>query len=106
VNLHTGQRDHAAVPLGEDVLDRCERLLGPAHVETWRARNNLGATHLLARRPVRAARIPEEVHADRERVLGDDHPATQDTRDLLTMARQNMTACSGTSDAGHPRPWP
>lgn len=146
VNLYIGQNDHAAVPLGEDVLEQCERLLGPSHGETWRARNNLAGAHgmtgdpdcacallaanlrvipagvdhlellqtrhnlgvvqLLAQRPVRAARILEEVHADRERVLGKDHPANQDTKDLLTLARQAMIASPGSLDAGRPPLWP
>jgi tetratricopeptide (TPR) repeat protein len=146
VNLYIGQKDRAAVLLGDDVLDECQRLLGPSHGETWRARNNLagahgmtgdpdracallaanlrvipagvdhleilrtrynlGAMQLLARRPIRAVRVLEEVHADRERVLGKDHPDNQDTQDLLTAARQAVVAGSGTMDAWRPPLWP
>ena len=118
------------ISFGSALVEDCERLLGPGHPETWRARNNLaglygvgtaqydlacalllqnlrsaddddaghpeilttrhnlGFMHLKAGRPRRARQILGDLLADRERVLGPGDPHTQETRQLLEIARE------------------
>jgi tetratricopeptide (TPR) repeat protein len=119
----------AALGAGTALLDDSERLLGSAHRETHRARNNvagvysavgdynracallthilrttapaeahdpetlrvrhnLGFMHLQAGRVKRARQMLDRVLADRERILGTDHPDTRATRHLLELAEE------------------
>jgi tetratricopeptide (TPR) repeat protein len=55
-------------------------------------RHNLGFMQLKAGRPKRALHIFREVLADRERILGSDHPDTRETRQLLEMAEEERQA--------------
>ena len=48
------------------------------------SRNNLASAYVVAEEPGKAAALFEQVAADRERVLGADHPDTLSTRETLT----------------------
>ena len=122
----------AGISAGSVLVEDCERLLGPGHPETWRARNNLagiygvgaaqydracalllenlrsanhaetthpeiltsrhnlGFMHLRAGRPKRARQILKDLVTDRERLLGTDHPDTQETRQILEIAKEAL----------------
>ena len=57
------------------VADR-ERVLGPDHLDTLRARNNLGAAYQKTGKPAAAELACEQAWAGFERVLGPRHPET------------------------------
>jgi hypothetical protein len=61
------------------------------HPEILTTRHNLGFMHLRAGRPKRARQMLKDLLTDRERVLGTDHPDTQQTRQLLEIAQEGLT---------------
>ncbi|WP_425581221.1 tetratricopeptide repeat protein [Streptomyces sodiiphilus] len=57
--------------------------LGPHHPDTLLARGNLATSYADAGRTTEAIALLEQVLADRERVLGAEHPGTEATRAAL-----------------------
>jgi tetratricopeptide (TPR) repeat protein len=85
-----GRMDEA-VALDEGVLADRERVLGPDHPDTVRARSSLADSYSNAGRIQEALELRERVLADRERLLGPHHPDT-------IRARANLA--DSYSDAG------
>jgi len=106
-------RTDEAIALHEQVLAGRERVLGPDHPHTVQSRKNLAAAHQAAGRTDKAAAgepaqadpeaiaqpeqapaslgavaLHEQVLADRERVLGPEHPDTLAARNNLALAYQ------------------
>jgi len=77
-----------AIPLFEQTLADCERVLGGDHPQTLTARNNLASACMRAGDVGRAIPLLEQTLADCERVLGGDHPRTKIVRSNLALARQ------------------
>ena len=65
-----------AIGYGKRLLTDCARILGPDHVETLAARENLAATYASAGQLDEAISLHRQALADRERLLGPDHPDT------------------------------
>jgi len=84
----------AAPPVFERALAIDERLHGPEHPDTLRARGNLAGSYRDAGRTRDAIALQEAVLADTERILGADHPDT-------LRARGNLAGSY--SDAGRTR---
>lgn len=63
--------------------------LGADHTRTLGSRGNLAASYQAAGRVDEAIRLYEQTLADRERLLGTEHPNTVKTRKLLTLARED-----------------
>ncbi|MFI0998681.1 FxSxx-COOH system tetratricopeptide repeat protein [Streptomyces galbus] len=80
-----------AVALDERVLADRERLLGPDHPDTVRARGSLADSYSDAGRVQEALDLRERVLADRERLLGPHHPDT---------LRARINLADSYSDAG------
>ncbi|MFB8237562.1 protein kinase [Kitasatospora purpeofusca] len=74
-----GRHNEAAAVLAQ-VADGRARLLGAAHPDTLRARNNQAYNLGEAGQYREAARLLEQVAADRHRALGPDHPHTLTSR--------------------------
>ncbi|MFJ4091441.1 protein kinase [Kitasatospora sp. NPDC089913] len=74
-----GRHNEAAALLAQ-VADGRARLLGAAHADTLRARNNQAYNLGEAGQYREAARLLEQVAADRHRALGPDHPHTLTSR--------------------------
>ncbi|WP_159400326.1 serine/threonine-protein kinase [Streptomyces sp. XY431] len=74
-----GRHNEAAAVLAQ-VADGRARLLGAAHPDTLRARNNQAYNLGEAGQYREAARLLEQVAADRQRTLGPDHPHTLTSR--------------------------
>ena len=58
------------------MLDTAARVLGPAHAQTLRCRDGLGAAYEAADRLSDATEVYERTLAERQRALGNDHPDT------------------------------
>lgn len=71
------------IALASEVLERRERVLGPRHVETQRARRNLGFQLMRSGDLVAAQPLLEGSLTDCERELGDDHPDVLHARGLV-----------------------
>jgi hypothetical protein len=65
------------------VLADSERILGPEHPDTLRARMLLAASYRAAGQIVEAIQLGERVLTDSERILGPKHPDTLRARDSL-----------------------
>ncbi len=72
-----------AFEIGLHATEIGERILGPDHPDTIRARNNLAGSYQSAGRTTEAIPIQEQVVADRERILGPNHPDTIGARNNL-----------------------
>src|SRR5690606_25434712 len=83
----------AAVDYWKRMLREAEQRLGPDHIDTLTARNNLAGWTSEAGNPAEAVRLFAELLPVLQRVLGPDHPGTLATRD-------NLASCTG--DAGDP----
>jgi tetratricopeptide (TPR) repeat protein len=75
-----GQRDLA---IAQRALAYAERILGAAHADTLRARNNVVRTYRYAGRTDEAIALFEELLADCERILGVEHLNTLTIRNNL-----------------------
>ncbi|MET9343636.1 tetratricopeptide repeat protein, partial [Nonomuraea sp. NPDC003804] len=75
-----------AIPLYEQTLADCQRVLGGDHPDTLASRNNLAGTYETAGDLGRAIPLYEQTLAERERVLGGDHPSTLASRNNLAGA--------------------
>lgn len=80
--LRTGGGERA-VAVGLAAAELAERLVGPEHLDTLRARAKLAFSYRSAGRTGEAIAIEEQVVADRERLLGPEHPDTLSTRSAL-----------------------
>ncbi|MFE6867711.1 tetratricopeptide repeat protein [Kitasatospora sp. NPDC057692] len=67
----------------QHLTDTAERALGPDHLHTLTARNNLALTYRQAGRTQEAIDLGEQVLTDRERVVGPRHPHTLTARNNL-----------------------
>ena len=76
----------SAIKIGTEVLADCLRILGPDHLETLTARNDLGVALRAAGQLDEATPILEQNLADRQRVLGPDHPQTLVSQNSLAFA--------------------
>ena len=79
-----GQTDRA-IGLLEHAVDYRMRIFGDEHSDTLVSMANLVVVLLEAGNYIRARAFNERVLAARERVLGADHPATQDSREGLRL---------------------
>ena len=93
-----------------------ERVFGPDHLDTMRARGNLAAAYHSAGRMASAMQLYEQTCADYERVLGADHPDTLARRanlahayysvgrlsDATTLLRDTVARCERTLPPGDP----
>ena len=77
-----------AIPLYEQTLADCERVLGPAHPDTLACRGNLAHAYHTVGRQTEALSIFERTLTDCERALGPDHPLTRTARENLEAAAQ------------------
>ena len=99
-------RPAEAIPLFEQTLADCERVLGADHPDTLTSRNNLAAAYQAAGRLGEAIPLYEQTLADRERVLGADHPDTLTSRNNLAGAYQVGGAAGRGDPAATSRPSP
>ena len=79
-------RPNEAIPLYEEVLADCARVLGPDHAHTLTSRNNLALAYQRAGRLDDAIAVFEEVVANRVRTLEPNHPHTLASRSNLAVA--------------------
>jgi hypothetical protein len=79
-----------AIPLLEQAVAGCARVLGADHPQTLGSRNNLAYCYQAAGDPGRAIPLYEQVLAGCARVLGADHPRTKLVRDNLAAVRQHL----------------
>jgi len=77
-----------AIPLREQALADCVRVLGEDHPQTLASRGHLAGAYLAAGDLSRAIPMREQALADCVRVLGEDHPQTQIVRGKLAAVRQ------------------
>ncbi|MGI5323599.1 tetratricopeptide repeat protein [Actinomadura nitritigenes] len=86
--LEDGQDGQAGrvAEAGERLVADGERLLGEAHPDTLRARNDLAAAYFEAGRIEEAVPLLERTLADVERTLGETHPETLTVRNNLAAA--------------------
>ncbi len=75
-----------AIPLLEQTLADCERVLGGDHPDTLHSRNNLASAYESAGDLGQAIPLYEQTLTDRERLLGGDHPHTLTSRNNLAYA--------------------
>jgi Tetratricopeptide repeat len=80
-----------AIPLLEQALADCVRVLGPNHPDTLKSRNNLANAYRAAGDLGRAIPLLRKTLADSVRVLGADHPKTKLVRANLAAARQHLS---------------
>ncbi|MBD2897817.1 hypothetical protein amrb99_67830 [Actinomadura sp. RB99] len=83
--LENGEAVRALEP-GERLVADGERLLGAAHPDMLRARNDLAAAYVEADRTDEAIPLMERALADVERTLGETHPETLTVRNNLAAA--------------------
>ena len=67
-----------------------ERVLGPDHLDTLTARNNLGAAYQKTGHPAAAELASEQAWAGLERVLGPRHPETLRSRAKLAQLYRQL----------------
>ena len=79
-------RPNEAIPLYEEVLADCARVLGADHPQTLTSRNNLALAYQRAGRLNDAIAVFEEVVANRVRTLEPNHPHTLTSRNNLAVA--------------------
>ena len=84
-------RTAKAIPLFEQTVADCRRMLGTDHPTTLRARNNLAMAYRAAGRTPEAIALLERTLADCERVLRPNHPDTKAARENLAAMRGEPT---------------
>lgn len=82
IYFHLGQPERTA-ELQEQVLEVCEKHLGPMHIDTLRVMNRLGQARWLQGRYTEAQRLQRPAVKELAERLGDDHPETLDAIDNL-----------------------
>jgi hypothetical protein len=75
-----------AIPLLEETLASCLRVLGESHPNTLASRNNLALAYQAVGRVGEAIPLFEATLADRVRVLDEDHRSTLVSRNNLAAA--------------------
>ncbi|MHA4818808.1 tetratricopeptide repeat protein, partial [Streptomyces aculeolatus] len=85
-SLSTAGLYAAAFTYRLSLAHHAERLLGPEHLDTLRARDNLAASYVRAGRVQEAILIGEQVVAGVERLLGPEHPHTMAARGNLAVS--------------------
>jgi tetratricopeptide (TPR) repeat protein len=83
--IELGDNAPRAIEVGESLTADLERVLGPGHLDTLTAQNNLAAAYRDAGRVTEAIPLFEQILAGRERMLTAGHP------DILT-SRHNLAA--------------
>ena len=81
-------RSAEAIPLLEQIVAACERLLGAGRRDTLTAQSNLAAAYQDAGRTDEAISVFERTLAAREQLLGAHHASTLNTRGKLAAAYQ------------------
>src|SRR2546429_3598236 len=81
-----------AIPLYEQGLADCVRVLGDDHPHTMTLRANLATAYQAAGDLGRAIPLHEQTLADRQRILGDDHPRTLARLSKLASAHHDAVA--------------
>ena len=106
-----------AIAVGEPLLADLDRLLGPEHPDTVRARSDLARAYHQTGRVADAVPLVEQVLAARERLFGAEHARTLTARNNLASAyraigraaeaiglfEQNVAACERLFGADHPK---
>jgi len=115
--IELGDSMPQAIAIGEPLTADLERLLGPGHPDTLKARSSLAAAYHAAGRTADAIPLVQQILAAREQLLGADHPSTLASRNNLARAyravgraaeaiplfEQNAAACERLLGPGHPR---
>jgi tetratricopeptide (TPR) repeat protein len=106
-----------AIAIGEPLTADLERLLGPEHPDTVRARSDLARAYHQAGRVADAVPLVEQVLTAREQLFGAEHARTLTARNNLASAyratgraaeaiplfEQNVATCERLFGAGHPK---
>jgi hypothetical protein len=85
--IEAGDLD-GAVKEYESYLESCQNILGPKHLDTLAARNNLAVTQGVTNHPRIAVVALESILADSLQALGVDHPQTDSVRKNLSVMRE------------------
>jgi tetratricopeptide (TPR) repeat protein len=80
----------AAVQRSLDAVRELERVLGPDHPDTLKARDSLAAAYQAAGRAVEAILLFEDTLVARERILGPKHPNTLASQNNLAAIYQDV----------------
>jgi tetratricopeptide (TPR) repeat protein len=106
-----------AIAIGEPLTADLERLLGPEHPDTVRARSDLARAYHQMGRVADAVPLVEQVLTAREQLFGAQHPRTLTARNNLASAyratgraaeaiplfEQNVATCERLFGADHPK---
>ena len=106
-----------AIAIGEPLIADLDRLLGPEHPDTVRARSDLARAYHQTGRVADAVPLVEQVLTAREQLFGAEHAMTLTARNNLASAyraigraveaiplfEENLAACERLFGADHPR---
>jgi hypothetical protein len=115
--VESGDTMPYAIAIGEPLTADLERLLGPVHPDTVRARSDLARAYHQTGRVADAIPLVEQVLTAREQLFGAEHARTLAARNNLASAyratgraadaiglfEQNLAACERLFGADHPR---
>jgi hypothetical protein len=106
-----------AIAIGEPLIADLDRLLGPEHPDTVRARSDLARAYHQTGRVADAVPLVEQVFTAREQLFGAEHARTLTARNNLASAyratgrageavplfEQNLTTCERLFGSDHPK---